>query len=175
MQTKRVIDFRSYSLVLEIPAESVSPSVAYPNNVLIPHVAPFDGHFGQDNVPFQAGFQKKRRVTSGDFLATGHPLFQMTKFDQQGRRLEGVHPTVDPNHAMIISRMHSMNTENPKLLAELAVVGGQHSAVAHSAQILGGIEAQTSNPPQRSNTSSAVLRADGLGGVLHDGDPEAFR
>src|SRR5581483_4026877 len=66
---------------------------------------------------------------------------------------------------------HAVDAEVDQLLAHRVIARGDRSRVAEAAEILGGEKREAAERSQRARALAAILRTDGLGRILHDGDP----
>ena len=95
----------------------------------------------------------------------------MPELHAEDSGLEGVESGVDPNLVMVILRLHPVDAQPGERPAEVGVIGGHQAAVAESAQVLGGVEAERRGLAEPAGATPLIRGPDGLGGVFENEEP----
>ena len=67
---------------------------------------------------------------------------------------------------MVIAGRLTVVAENPQLIGQFVVVGRDHAPISKPAQVLRGVEAETSDPAQRPGGPARMGRPDRLGNIF---------
>src|SRR6476469_9848700 len=95
----------------------------------------------------------------------------MLQFDIQYSTLKPVHPVVVADIRMEIPRNFTMTAQSTRQFCDFVIICGQRPAFAIGAQVLSGIEAESSRMPKTSHSLSAISCAVRLAGVFDEREP----
>src|SRR6266568_3458681 len=73
------------------------------------------------------------------------PFLEISEFDPQHRRLQGIKPAVDPKHVIIVLFSAAVNAQQAKPLRTGRVIRRHQSAISHTAKVFGGEKAETTH------------------------------
>jgi len=109
-------------------------------------------------------------VVGGVVAASLVPVFQVGQFGEDDGGLDGVESEVPPDVLMVILWFGAMIAQDGEHVRKFFVVGDDHASVADRAEVLRREEREASAGAHGAGLASVVGGADGLGGVLDDGD-----
>ncbi len=98
------------------------------------------------------------------------PAVQARQLAPQHRRLQGIQARRRADQAVVVARALAVCAQQPHAVGQLGRRGHDRAAVAPRAEVLGGVEAEAAERPERADAPAAVARAVGLAGVLDDVD-----
>src|ERR1035438_8304132 len=90
------------------------------------------------------------------------PVINVLQLHPKHSRLHGIEAAVPADLFVVIPLAASMIAQTPNVRRQFLVIGGDASAVAIGAQVLGGIKAESCGLAQRSCFLVAPLRAESL-------------
>ncbi len=115
------------------------------------------------------------RVVGGVLAAGLGPGVQVRQLDQQGGGLDRVQAEVAADVLVIVLGLAAVISHHAKAMGQGLVAGDDHAAVADTAEVLAGKEAETPAGADRAGFAALVSAGDGLGRVLDDGQAVAAR
>ena len=107
-------------------------------------------------------------VSLGDPDAPLDPGLQVGKLDLEDGCLQGIQPAVEAGELMPVSLLRAMQADHAAPSGQIGIVGQQRSPVSAGAQMLGRIEAETTDIAQGPGALSPIAGSHGLGGVFDD-------
>ena len=112
-------------------------------------------------------FLQQLIVDAGVFATFLGPLVQIFELHLQSRCLQGIQPAVVAHDGVEVLGLAAVNSQDAHLFCQVRVVCDHHAAVTQGAQVLAGEEAEASQVAYVARFASAILRSNGLSGVLH--------
>lgn len=119
------------------------------------------------------GLREEPLIPRGIGAAGLGPLLQIFELDAEDDGLEGIDAAVDADDVMVVTGLHAVDAEDAQFVGQGIVIGGHHAGVSRATEILGGEEAEAIDESHGSGGTALELGADGLGGILDDGDSMA--
>ena len=111
----------------------------------------------------------EQAVVGGRMRAPLHiPLVEKAQLDAQDRRLNLVHARVEAELLVVVALFRAVVAKQAQPARQLGIGGGDRTALAVGAQILGEVEAEAAEVPDGSGAAAPVFSAVRLGGVLDD-------
>ena len=103
------------------------------------------------------------------------PLGQVLELHPEDGALDLIHPAVETFHLMIVLLRPAVVSQHANPAGDFRVVGHNGTAVAVSAQVLAGIEAEAGHLSEVARSPAFVFSAVGLGGVFDHPEPVLLR
>src|SRR5439155_7335253 len=114
-------------------------------------------------------------VAAGHRLALFNPALDVWQLDAQDSCLQGIQTRVPAKILVMVLDFHAMNAKRGQTRGPIWVIGNNHAGVAVGAEVLAGVETETTESAQGAGAFVLVFRAEGLGRILDDRQLVALR
>lgn len=166
MERDGVIEFAADSGPDQVFAQFIPARAS--DRVLVEDVTAVGVHVRRLDL-IDSGLGKEGVIAGGICDSPVDPLIEVFEFDAEDGGLECIEARVDADDLVVVLGLHAVDAEDAKFRSQGVVFGRHQTAVAGASEVFGRKEAEAADRTHGSGAASAVIGADGLGGILDDG------